>query len=65
MDRLTNVFFIAFSLFIMAGAFLANGGRYDIFSRSHTKPVSKVGRVMLFIAGLLMLVSAIARLFPN
>jgi hypothetical protein len=63
--RLTNVRFIAFGLFCMAGAFLATGGKGDIFSRSRAEPISRAGRVDLFIAGLLMSVSAILRLLPK
>jgi len=55
---LANVFFIAFGVLLMAGAFSAPRGRGELGAR--------IKRVALFIAGLLMTASAILRLtlFP-
>jgi hypothetical protein len=55
----------AFGIFVMTGAFLANGGRFDIFSRSRAKPVSGTGRVAMFIAGLLICGGAILPMLSN
>jgi hypothetical protein len=59
MIRLANVFFLALGVLLMAFAFLAPLGRGEWGARAK--------RVALFIAGLLVTVSAILRLtlFPD
>jgi hypothetical protein len=59
MIRLTNLFFIALGVFLMALAFSAPRGRGELGARAK--------RVALFVAGLLMIVTAILRLtlFPD
>jgi hypothetical protein len=56
---IANLFFLAFGLGLMAFAFLAPRGRGELGARAK--------RVALFMAGLLMIVTAILRitLFPN
>jgi hypothetical protein len=60
-----NIGFVALGVFFAAGAFLANGGKYDIYSRSRAKPISKIGRGVMFFAGALMVVSALLRIISN
>jgi len=52
-----NIAFIPFGLLCMAGAVFGKGRKGDISSR--------LRRVLLFLAGLLMVVSAILRLRSN
>jgi hypothetical protein len=60
-----NISFVALGIFFAAGAFLANGGKYDIYSRSRANPISAIGRGLMFLAGLLTVVSALLRIFSN
>jgi hypothetical protein len=52
----------AFGIFCMAGFFLANGGKWDVYSRSRTKPLSLFWRGVLFVIGLSMVAIAILRI---
>jgi hypothetical protein len=49
--QLGNAALAVFGVYIVFGAFLANGGKYDIYSRSKERPVSLIGRVVMFICG--------------
>jgi hypothetical protein len=60
-----NIAFVVLGIFFAVGAFLANGGKYDIFSRSRAKPISAIGRGLMFFAGLLIVFSALLRIFSN
>ena len=44
----------AFGIFCIAGLFLATGGKWEVYSRSRTKPLSLFWRVFLFVIGLAM-----------
>lgn len=56
---------LAFGVFFMAGGFLANGGKWDFYSRSRTKPLSRFWRGVLFVLGLFSVIIAIARILSN
>jgi len=50
----TNVLVVVLGMIGMVGAFFATGIRGGILSHGPHKPISKTGRVILFVGGLLV-----------
>ncbi len=58
----TNVLVAVLGMICMVGAFFATGIRGGIFIGGPYKPISKVGRVILFVGGLLVFAVGLRRL---